>query len=157
MVRALASHQFSPALNPGVAFCGLSLLFFLSVSPRGFSPGTPVFPFPQKPIFQIPIRPGNRYTKNHFVDVLPPNHDLCIFINLHCIKFIYQCVSNLLISLYRSLQCVPDVWSLDEWSNWLTPVHLPRRYDTMFYTCFLDKEPPVLVDEKEMTHSEVCS
>ena len=71
--------------------------------------------------------------------------------------FINLCVSNLLISLSRSLQCVPDVWSLGEWSNWLTPVHLPRRYDTMFYTCFLDKEPPVLVDEKEMTHSEVCS
>ena len=71
--------------------------------------------------------------------------------------FINLCVSNLLISLSRSLQCVPDVWSLGEWSNWLTPVHLPRRYDTMFYTCFLDKEPPVLVDEKEMTHSEVRS
>ena len=92
------------------------------------------------------------------MEVLPPNHYYFIYFlsNIYRV-FIYLCVSNLLISLSRSLQCVPDVWSLGEWSNWLTPVHLPRRYDTMFYTCFLDKEPPVLVDEKEMTHSEVRS
>ena len=29
--------------------CGLSLLLVLSLAPRGFSPGTPVFPSPQKP------------------------------------------------------------------------------------------------------------
>ena len=31
------------------AICGLSLLLVLSFAPRGFSPGTPVFPSPQKP------------------------------------------------------------------------------------------------------------
>ena len=31
-------------------------------------------------LFQIPIRPGIRYTKNHFVDVLPPNHYLFIYL-----------------------------------------------------------------------------
>ena len=152
----IASHQCDPGLNPGInAFCGLSL-FVLSFAPKGFSPGTPVFPSPQKPIFQIHIwlgisRPRTTlwkcYSKSLFMYFL--SNIYSVFINL--------CVSNLLISLSRSLQCVPDVWSLGEWSNWLTPVHLPRRYDTMFYTCFLDKEPPVLVDEKEMTHSEVCS
>ena len=98
------------------------------------------------------------------MDMLLPLIIYVSFIYLHFIRkitqihdFFYMCLSNLLISLSRSLQCVPDVWSLGEWSNWLTPVHLPRRYDTMFYTCFLDKEPPVLVDEKEMTHSEVRS
>ena len=30
--------------------------------------------------FQIPIRPGIRLTKNHFVDVLPPNHYSLLFI-----------------------------------------------------------------------------
>ena len=43
------------------AICGLSLLLVLSLAPRGFSPGTPVF----LPVF-------------HFVDVLPPNHYLFI-------------------------------------------------------------------------------
>ena len=47
MVRALASHQCEPGSNPGVdAICGLSLLLVLSLAPRGFSPGIPVFPSP---------------------------------------------------------------------------------------------------------------
>ena len=33
------------------AICGLSLLLVLSFAPRDFSPGTPVFPSPQKPTF----------------------------------------------------------------------------------------------------------
>ena len=47
MVRALAFHQCGPGANPGVdAICGLSLLLVLSFAPRGFSPGTTVFPSP---------------------------------------------------------------------------------------------------------------
>ena len=50
MLRALASHQCGPGSTPGVdAICGLSLLLVVSLAPRGFSPGTPVFPSPQKP------------------------------------------------------------------------------------------------------------
>ena len=60
MVRALASHQCGPRSNPGVfAICGLSLLLVLSFAPRGFSPGTPVFPSPQKPTF-----PNSNSTRN---------------------------------------------------------------------------------------------
>ena len=60
MVRALASHQCGPGSNPGVdAICGLSLLLVLSLAPRGFSPGTPVFPSPQKPTF-----PNSNSTRN---------------------------------------------------------------------------------------------
>ena len=52
VVRALASHQCGLGSNPGVdAICGLSLLLVLSFAPRGFSPGTLVFPSPQKPTF----------------------------------------------------------------------------------------------------------
>ena len=52
MVRALASHQCGPGSNPGVdAICWLSLLMVLSLSLRDFSPGTSVFPPPQKPTF----------------------------------------------------------------------------------------------------------
>ena len=51
MLRALAFHQCGPGSIPGFyAICGLSLLVLYS-APRGFSPGTPVFPSPQKPIF----------------------------------------------------------------------------------------------------------
>ena len=47
VVRTLASHQCGPGSNPGVgAICELSLLLVLSLAPRGFSPGTPVFPSP---------------------------------------------------------------------------------------------------------------
>ena len=52
VVRALASQQRGPGSNPGVdAICGLSLLLVLSFAPRDFSPGTPVFPSPEKPTF----------------------------------------------------------------------------------------------------------
>ena len=61
-VRALASPQCSldSIPSPGVK-CGLSLLVVLVLAPRGFSPGTPIFPSPQKPtspnsnsIFSLP-------------------------------------------------------------------------------------------------------
>ena len=49
MVRVLASHQCS---IPGLGvICELSLSLVLILAPRGFSPGTPVFPCPQKPTF----------------------------------------------------------------------------------------------------------
>ena len=50
--RALVSHQGVPGSIPGPGvICGLSLLLVLYSAPRGFSPGTPVFPSPQKPTF----------------------------------------------------------------------------------------------------------
>ena len=53
VVRALASHQCGSGSIPGLgAICGLSLLLVLVFAPRGFSPGSPVFPSPQKPTFR---------------------------------------------------------------------------------------------------------
>jgi len=50
VVGALASHQCVPDLIPGPGvICGFCLLLVLYSPPRGFSPGTPVFPSPQKP------------------------------------------------------------------------------------------------------------
>ena len=47
---ALTFHQFSLGLSARVdAICGLSLLLVLSFASRGFYPGIPVFPSPQKP------------------------------------------------------------------------------------------------------------
>ena len=52
VVRALAFHQFGPGSIRGLdVICGLSFLLVLFSAPRGFSPGTPVFPSPQKPTF----------------------------------------------------------------------------------------------------------
>ena len=74
MVRALASHQCGPSSNPGVnAICGLSLLLVLSFALRGFSPGTPVFPCPQKRTFL-------NSSSTHFVDLLSTNHSLFIYL-----------------------------------------------------------------------------
>ena len=89
VVRVLASTQCGPGSYPGIhSICGLSLLLVLSFAPIGFSPGTWVLQFSallKNQHFQIPIRPGVRKTKNHFRDVLPPNHYLFIylFIYLH--------------------------------------------------------------------------
>ena len=60
VVRALASHQCGPGSNSVLdAIRGLSLLLVLSLVPRGFSPGTPVFLCPQKPTF-----PNSNSTRN---------------------------------------------------------------------------------------------
>ena len=54
-----------PPMLPGVNsrrrrhICGLSLFLVLSLAPRSFSPGTPVFPSPQKPTF-----PNSNLTRN---------------------------------------------------------------------------------------------
>ena len=50
---AVARAPCGPRSIPGlVVICGLSLLLVLVLTLRGFSPGTPVFPSPQKPTFQ---------------------------------------------------------------------------------------------------------
>jgi len=47
VVMALASHLRGPCL----AMSGLSWVLVLYSAPRGFSPGSPVFPSPQKSTF----------------------------------------------------------------------------------------------------------
>ena len=81
MVRALASHQCGPGSNPVVdTICGLSLLLVLSFAPRGFSPGTPVFPSPQNPTFPNSNSARNQVDEEHFVGVLPLRHYLFIYL-----------------------------------------------------------------------------
>ena len=47
-----SSSNVARVQNPRVgAICGLSLLLVLSFAPRGFSPGSPVFPSTLKPTF----------------------------------------------------------------------------------------------------------
>ncbi|XP_016099649.1 nucleoside diphosphate-linked moiety X motif 19-like [Sinocyclocheilus grahami] len=59
------------------------------------------------------------------------------------------------IKMCKELQCLPNIWALHEWGNWLTPVGMhgkQRRYDTAFYICCLRDTPHTLHDEKEIVH-----
>jgi len=65
VVRVLAFHQCDSDSMAALCSCGLSLLLVLALL-RGFSPATPVILPPEKPTFQIAIRPGYRTScKSH--------------------------------------------------------------------------------------------
>ena len=56
------------------------------------------------------------------------------------------------IELCLSLNECPDLWSLYEWWDWLTPISVGhKRFDTMFYVCCVDKQPRVVLDNREVT------
>ena len=58
----------------------------------------------------------------------------------------------------RQHSLCPDVWSLYDWCNWLTPEHMgPKRFDTIFYMCILNDMPSVLIDEQEITEVRVTA
>lgn len=67
--------------------------------------------------------------------------------------------SSNFIRMCRELECVPNIWALYEWGNWLTPTRgssvQQRRYDTAFYICCLEEIPFTLHDQKEIQHYEV--
>ncbi|XP_043937815.1 nucleoside diphosphate-linked moiety X motif 19 [Protopterus annectens] len=54
----------------------------------------------------------------------------------------------------KELNCMPNIWALYEWSNWLTPSTSPnsRRYDTAFFTCCVEELPYTFHDDKEISH-----
>ena len=65
MVRALVPGSIP---RPGV-ICGLSLLLVLYSAPRGFSPGTPVFPSHQKPTLLNSNSIWKQWMKSHLVEM----------------------------------------------------------------------------------------
>jgi len=80
---ALASHHCGTGSSPGPGvICGLSLLLVLVLAPRGFPPGTSVFPSPQKPTFVNSNSIRKQWMKSHHVDVplLIPTSNFFIFI-----------------------------------------------------------------------------
>ena len=96
VLRALASCPCGSGSNPGVdAICGLSLLLVLAFAPRGFSPGTPVFPSPQKPAL-----PNSSATRNQV-----GKEPLCGCRTSKSL-FIYIFVSKMC-----SVECVETCWS----------------------------------------------
>ncbi|KAI8759259.1 nucleoside diphosphate-linked moiety X motif 19 mitochondrial [Biomphalaria glabrata] len=52
------------------------------------------------------------------------------------------------ISMCKELEITPDIWSLYEWSNWLTPPLKGSRFDTAFFICCVD-EAPLVYDSNE--------
>lgn len=59
--------------------------------------------------------------------------------------------SSNFIAMCRHFECVPDIHSLAEWANWLTPLNYKIRFDTMFYICSCDTEPESKPDFKEIS------
>ena len=98
VVRAFASHRCGSVSNPGVdAICGLSFVVgFLPCSERFFS-GYSGFLLPQKPPLPNSNSTRNQVdTKNHFVDIQPPNHYLLFMHVQNC------CFTNPIQFLCRS-------------------------------------------------------
>ncbi|XP_040265838.1 nucleoside diphosphate-linked moiety X motif 19 [Bufo bufo] len=56
------------------------------------------------------------------------------------------------IEMCKELRCVPNIWGLHEWGNWLTPLlsKNTRRYDTAFFICCLPRKPVTVDDQKEV-------
>ncbi|XP_078274742.1 acyl-coenzyme A diphosphatase NUDT19 isoform X1 [Rhinoraja longicauda] len=55
------------------------------------------------------------------------------------------------IRLCKELDCLPNIWALKEWSNWLTPTFLEgKRFDTVFFICCLEEIPFTLPDGHEI-------
>ncbi|XP_075045304.1 acyl-coenzyme A diphosphatase NUDT19 [Mixophyes fleayi] len=59
------------------------------------------------------------------------------------------------IEMCKELRCVPNIWALHEWGNWLTPLFSKsskaRRYDTAFFICCLPSKPIATDDQKEVS------
>ena len=98
VVRALASHQCVPGSIPGPGvICGLSLLLVLYSAPRGFSPGTPVFPSHQKPTLLNSNSIWKQWMKSHLVE-MPLQIPIIIIISIYTLSDL-GVLSNLIGSL----------------------------------------------------------
>lgn len=64
--------------------------------------------------------------------------------------------ANAFIDLCIETELCPDLWSLYEWMNWLTPISVGhKRFDTMFYICCVENQPKVVLDNSEVTTLKV--
>ncbi|XP_049962699.1 acyl-coenzyme A diphosphatase NUDT19 [Schistocerca serialis cubense] len=61
------------------------------------------------------------------------------------------------LDLCKHFECVPDIWALHLWSNWLTPTHNTRRFNTTFLLAVLDQMPPAICDKTEMDEMQWSS
>ena len=109
VVRALASHQCVPGSIPRPSvICGLSLLLVLFSALRGFSPGTPVFPSPQKPTFpnSILIPESTGISVQVLVNSLVLRNKLLLHFFIYivtCYHHYFPCDSTFLVLICVSL------------------------------------------------------
>ena len=69
LIKIFLQHYrclIEPTNNKLKAICRFSLLLVLSFAPRGFSPGTPVFPSPQKRTFPNSYNPRQKSLGQYF-------------------------------------------------------------------------------------------
>jgi len=65
---------------------------------------------------------------------------------------------NCFLELCLEVNLCPDLWSLFEWSDWLTPISVGhKRFDAIFYICCLENEPKVVLDNTEVTTLKWCT
>lgn len=59
-------------------------------------------------------------------------------------------------ALCENFKCYPDLWSLYEWSNWLTPSYFSgRRFDTVFYLACMPVMPYTMSEATEIQDLKV--
>ncbi|PSN45583.1 Nucleoside diphosphate-linked moiety X motif 19 [Blattella germanica] len=46
------------------------------------------------------------------------------------------------INLCKHFKCYPDIWSLQTWSNWLSPPDFPKRFNSIFFVASINQMPP---------------
>jgi nucleoside diphosphate-linked moiety X motif protein 19 len=51
--------------------------------------------------------------------------------------------SDEFINMFLENNICPDIFALHDWSSWLTPVQEKSRFDTIFFSCFLNEFPIV--------------
>ncbi len=49
--------------------------------------------------------------------------------------------SSQFLNLFMEMNLVPDLLGLHEWCNWVTPSFEKRRFNTVFFVCFLKSAP----------------
>jgi nucleoside diphosphate-linked moiety X motif protein 19 len=98
---------------------------------------------------------NNRYSQPELTRIT----DLCDTSELAKWRVLVNENPSNFIRMCKELECLPNIWALHEWGNWLTPTGVygkQRRYDTAFYMCCLQETPPhTLQDEKEIVHFKV--
>lgn len=62
-----------------------------------------------------------------------------------------------MIALCQSAECVPDLWGLHLWSNWLTPTQQRIRHNSVCFLSVLKSLPPYSLDNLEMDELKCCS
>ncbi|CAG9581776.1 unnamed protein product [Danaus chrysippus] len=58
------------------------------------------------------------------------------------------------LSLCKEHNCYPDIFGLHYWSNWLSPTHLPARFDTAFFLAALQNKPSDIKANSEVVKVE---